>query len=644
MDHAGQVSDSETSFSPTPPHSARPNRWTGPPSTYLSLTEQERGLAASLNQIRDQDLSIHLYNAHALKRRARLFWERKGKGEEFDEEGEGMGWAPGKGWTAWPLPSDEVPRDGEIVGEDDGSDVFTLRRRIGVEEGPSRMLEDIMVGTTLRFARERFEGREWVDSDEEIEDGSIHGDFGIKTGTEDPDNVDAGDHEQMEEDYLPSGQGDALDGEENDPEFLIKKQSEPPESRTWLRSVISVDDERSATLLRPSIRHTFAKLDEVLVALHYAREACHQYGSRSAANTDDETVRSEDSDSPATPTKRPRGRPRKFANLALLPKGGGSGLTLESNDADLFRAKKTHLGRPQKVYERLQGENQQEYLIRIARLQKKPMPSFAVPQPPSVSLRRSHSAASERSRKSSARRATSEELKTSRQKKLGLRNWSEVLGSAALVGFPPDVIARATQRCADLFGEGMTMMTLPEVPRTEKDAFFTTTYQPEEIPAFGSENDSSDEESDGEEIKISRSTSRSRKLKAPTKITTRSWFCPIEECRRENRGFRYISGLRRHMSMFHVMKEDAIDELLDNDQEMEGAVHIDGFLKPMRQKRGMRGTDKEPRKKRGRTKKDDSTDDLEDDGEAQSNGSLSSVSDNGEGGGEGGEEGDTEES
>lgn len=49
----------------------RPNRWTGAPSTWRSLTSQERGLAASLDKIRDSDLSVHLYNAFALKKRAR---------------------------------------------------------------------------------------------------------------------------------------------------------------------------------------------------------------------------------------------------------------------------------------------------------------------------------------------------------------------------------------------------------------------------------------------------------------------------------------------------------------------------------------------------------------------------------------------
>lgn len=49
--------------------STRPNRWAGPPSTWQTLTAQERGLATSLDALRDKDLGVHLYNAHAWKKR-----------------------------------------------------------------------------------------------------------------------------------------------------------------------------------------------------------------------------------------------------------------------------------------------------------------------------------------------------------------------------------------------------------------------------------------------------------------------------------------------------------------------------------------------------------------------------------------------
>lgn len=74
-DEEPTIPDSNASDGTDDPEALRPNRWQGAPSTWTSLTGPERGLAASLDQIRNADLSIHLYNSHALKRRARAFEE-----------------------------------------------------------------------------------------------------------------------------------------------------------------------------------------------------------------------------------------------------------------------------------------------------------------------------------------------------------------------------------------------------------------------------------------------------------------------------------------------------------------------------------------------------------------------------------------
>lgn len=47
----------------------RLNRWTGPPSTWQQLNSAEINTLTALNEIRNLDLSIHLYNAFALKHR-----------------------------------------------------------------------------------------------------------------------------------------------------------------------------------------------------------------------------------------------------------------------------------------------------------------------------------------------------------------------------------------------------------------------------------------------------------------------------------------------------------------------------------------------------------------------------------------------
>jgi hypothetical protein len=47
----------------------RPNRWTGPPSTWQQLNSAEIDTITALNEIRNRDLSVHLYNAFALRHR-----------------------------------------------------------------------------------------------------------------------------------------------------------------------------------------------------------------------------------------------------------------------------------------------------------------------------------------------------------------------------------------------------------------------------------------------------------------------------------------------------------------------------------------------------------------------------------------------
>lgn len=48
---------------------SRPNQFKGPRSTWRRLTEDERLVSTSIAQLRDQDLAVHLFNAHAMKRR-----------------------------------------------------------------------------------------------------------------------------------------------------------------------------------------------------------------------------------------------------------------------------------------------------------------------------------------------------------------------------------------------------------------------------------------------------------------------------------------------------------------------------------------------------------------------------------------------
>lgn len=58
----------ETLSSSEASDSTRPNRFQGPKSTWRKLTERDRLVHSTLTKLQDQDLSVHLYNAHAMKR------------------------------------------------------------------------------------------------------------------------------------------------------------------------------------------------------------------------------------------------------------------------------------------------------------------------------------------------------------------------------------------------------------------------------------------------------------------------------------------------------------------------------------------------------------------------------------------------
>ncbi|TGO89283.1 hypothetical protein BPOR_0116g00090 [Botrytis porri] len=517
-----------TNFSPS-----RENRWNGPPSTWQQITEEERGLAASLDELRNRDLSLHLYNAFALKKRAKNSNADGTVHGEDEDQDDSNGFAPPKKWTAWPIEATEVPREGEQIGPDDLDEVFTLRRKEATNL--SRDLEDELIGVTLKYSRERFLQRETAEDHERQVENSVAEEM----------NIDEPQQEQSEDPEI----------EDNG----IRKSSEPPLSTTILRPEISADDERSRELLRPSIRHTISRLNDVLMALHHARKTCRQYAAQAEFDTDVECSRATSIAGDATdrdsPVKKPVGRPRKLQSIdpAAVPLFAPNENGLD--DPKLWRVKKTHRGRPKKVYERLEGESQHEYLTRIARIQKKPLPIFAPPielstpkrekTPTSVSPHKSPRKLSEKKRK----------------QMLGLRDWREVLGSAALVGFSPNVIARATQRCADLFGGNMIMRTMVEGPVVGGKDDKVTEYHPGMIPDLNESEESgaSFDEDDNESSDSASDT--------------------------ENADSEGHPPTKRNASR------------IDSDEEMDGAVHTDRFLKPLTGKRGWRGTDKEKRKR-----------------------------------------------
>ncbi|KAK3905078.1 hypothetical protein C8A05DRAFT_13079 [Staphylotrichum tortipilum] len=623
----------------------RPNRWRGHPSTWLGWTERERGVCTALENVRGRELGVHLYNAVGLRRGFRGEWGDGGGGG-------GKGWDIGKSWTAWPV---EGPRGDVLLPRTaDGNEGWTVRRG---EEGrfAGSELEEEISAAILRGAKERFwkrgleekgeVGREEVMPSVEVAETEGETDGGPVTGME-----------EEEED----GEGRATRKRRRSPSFT---------------PVFSADDDRSYALLRPAARRIMAKLDDTLTILHNQRVAGLGNVGESSASDGDETD--------AEAVEEPQPEPQEKATPP--PKGRG--------------------GRPRKVQVPWEGETEQEMLIRVAREGKRKLPAFARAESEDRSRSRSRSRSVGRGRRSvsvssrassrassqgssqASSRGSSASGDTNREKRIarwGLRDWRDVLGAAALAGFPPDVIARATQRCATLFREPMTMHTLHAASAgSGKTGRNTVRYVPgTALPPSSDEMDSEEEELAQRRI-VSRQASsrltavsspeRQSETPAPADLRSRSgtpgvllcphpgcpravrpftktsnWkrhleqvhdgqadaaelpeaeaslrqrktpprrrsrsgtpagkathFCHYADCPRALEGFTKRTNLARHLQLVHGKRAAEETEEEESADEMDGGVHVDRFLKPIKLRKGWRGDDATQRQARSRKK------------------------------------------
>ena len=221
--HLPETKGDSDSLSPLPEY--RPNRFRGPEFSWRRLTAGDRMTAEALETARCRDLAAHLYNAYALRVRARRIAEGKGVPKELDED---EPFVPSKAWTSWPMHANEVPRVDEHLWRH-GDGAF----RMPPDLRPSAELEEEIMATMIRSAKERFQGRE---SDE-------------------PALVSLEDHR---------GKADT------DPE--MEKSDPESGSAAELRPVVQADDEKAKQLLRPITRNILTQFDDLLIGLHHSRK------------------------------------------------------------------------------------------------------------------------------------------------------------------------------------------------------------------------------------------------------------------------------------------------------------------------------------------------------------------------------------
>ncbi|KAL7956136.1 RNA polymerase I-specific transcription initiation factor domain-containing protein [Trichoderma compactum] len=594
-------------------HDSRPNRWTGTQRTWQRLTAEERRLWQSMEAVEGQDLAIHLYNAYALKRRGRDSQTAQDVTVTLENGEQGI-WAPPRVWTAWPLNESRVPQQKHVRREDDdGYGRFTFRK--AERRMPSSELYEELGATILRLAGERFhkikarEQRKTVLASIEAEVTPLHQGESQREGQ---DTSGVSDPSSEDEKMM-------IDDEGGEDEAALPKSKKGAIPGTK-EPVMSSNDDLSYEIIRPSARHILSQLDSTLQILHNARVATTNYASDSSATSDSE------SDSHSGP-KRGRGRPRstQLTGTESPPRPDGA-----------VTPKASKRGRPRKVHIPHEGETHEEMLIRIARQSHRRLPTVA--QDRDAAFEEWLRQGDERLAREEALLREEEELgiepqdsaQEKRLQRLGLRDWSDVVGAAALAGFSPQVIARTAKRCANLFGQGMVMRRLDEAPASRAPAFLTMEYRPEKTKLGSDEEPDSDSQAGAVTAASSRNTlsrqaslarlsSRGRssspfrgrssprsassafgtprngtpRNRSQSKSRSRSrssagfHLCPVPTCERSATGFTRRQNLRRHMQLVHPGRGDE-DEEWDSEDEMLGAVHVDGFLKPITPARGWR--------------------------------------------------------
>ncbi|KAI7352143.1 hypothetical protein KC354_g12127 [Hortaea werneckii] len=316
------------------------------------------------------------------------------------------------------------------------------------------------------------------------------------------------------------------------------------------------DDDQAGTLLRPTARHIVSKFDDLLIGLHQSRQGHRQRAPFSRSRS--RRSRSRSNSKPAATSSQSQPRPRSREKRGNVDSGSRE---QESEHDDNYEASTS-------------GDDEAQSAEK-------------------------------------GRRRTSGQSK----KELGLRDWSEVLGVAALTGWDQTVIDRTAQRCAALFGEKMAIRFMPEMP-VDKVNDKVVEYLPETIPPLESEDSEQDEEV-GEAVS---SMDKGRQVKQG------GWQCPYENCARHHEIYEQRWRWREHLKRTHKLNGPQLEEVeaelnqgrdsriavdagpdvdggqeeemeLDDEDALVGSVHVDGFLKPLLGDYG-RGTDRKTRRRR----------------------------------------------
>lgn len=486
---------------------------------------------------------------------------------------------PPNRWTAWPLTPDEVPRAIDKFIKKDNLDSYTLRKE--QIEWPSRELEEELMGVGLRLAKEKFDKRETESNGDNInEAGSPISGSNIE--------IDIELNEEEESKFRPMSSSESSEHSNHSHRAINRSQ------KIIFKPVFSFDDDKSRQILRPSIRHIIVNIEKVLKGLHHSRKAYFSYldseydQEEKPPYTSKLEIRSRGTDQVATSSAQ-----NLQGDFQISPHNS----VLQTEESVIHtphdkasEAEKPRRGRPRKIYERLDGETEREFLVRIARKRKKTIPVFSPLSKPLKPVKTKRIRISRKYKRSATDRLNI------RQKKLGLRDWSEVLGVAALIGIPANVIARASQRCVNLFDQSIKYRSMIEGSHINHKADSIIRYRPTTssgVSSFAHSPTIYPSNLGPRDIE----SCKSKKPHRHKKFTEQSDLYPMSYSPRVLEGFKDQNEPTGNLKNCHEKDDDQVlNFVLPSHEEMDGAIHIDGFLKCIPFKANKKNKFKKPQK------------------------------------------------
>lgn len=519
---------------------ARPNRFKGKAITWQRYTSPDRRIAASLDQIRDTDLSAHLYNVHALKRRVRLpaeeladmkpwqsreHWQKKGSALQYEDiPGEIQSHlVPVKDWTAWPLPPDQLP---SVKGS--RQKYVSAIGSVGHEAGD--VMREELLATFVRIAKENWNARASVPKD--ARGRTADGPSRSRSRSKRAWSARSQRSVSRNDVYMKSG--DELEKTQDGEDQKIKvtgttgiQDRQPAEA---LMPAMMADDAKAYNILRPTIQSTLTQFDRLVLAIRRTRLNHLGHGAYGDISSPSEFTSGAESSGPASrphsgskPRTSKGGTPRSRAHS----RADSTNSVLRPNPA---RNRATHCTVAQRLADSDSGSSAQ------------------------LPLRK-------QSRSASAPTDASSRDGTHR---LGLIDWSEILGLASMTDWDEDAVTRTAQRCATLFGESMSFVALPEdsasLPILQPVEYIPSTVPPPLLY----------------EPQIKRPCFHPGTLR-----------CPHEDCHRHEEDFKEPYRVIEHCMRVHNYDPRTNDS--DNEERRVGAVHIDGFGREVVARHGRKG-------------------------------------------------------